>query len=96
MERKRPKQLYFKMFRTYTAVIFGIVIALTVYFTFDARRRLLESNRQETERIHAETLGYIEEIGRSADYIHKDLYRSPSELNDLLEYFRLEPEDYQE
>ncbi len=96
MEKKRPKQLYFKMFYTYTAIILFIVTALVIYFISDARKRLLESNREGIERIHAQALGYVEEIRRAADYIHKDLYRSPSELSDLLEYFRLEPEAYQE
>ncbi len=96
MEKIRPKQLYFKMFYTYTAIILCIVTALVIYFISDARKRLLESNREEIERIHAQALGYVEDIRRAADYIHKDLYRSPSELNDLLEYFRLEPEAYQE
>lgn len=93
---KRPKQLYFKMFCTYTVIILCIVIALMVYFISDARSRTLEANREGIERIHAQALGYLEEIRQTADYIHKDLYRSPSELNDLLEYFRLEPEEYQE
>ena len=96
MEKKRPKQLYFKMFYTYTVIILCIVAALVIYFISDARKRLLESNQEGIERIHAQALGYVEEIRRAADYIHKDLYRSPSELNDLLEYFRLEPEAYQE
>lgn len=92
---KRPKQLYFKMFCTYAAIILCIVVALMVYFISDARRRMLESNWEGIERIHAQALGYIEEVRQTADYIHKDLYRSPSELNDLLEYFRLEAEEYQ-
>ena len=96
MKIKRPKQLYFRMFCTYTAIILCIVVVLVVYFISDARKRLLDSNREGTERIHAQALGYMEDIRQAADYIHQDLYRSPSELNDLLEYFRLEPEAYQE
>ncbi len=93
---KRPKQLYFKMFRTYAVMILCIVLALVTYFVSDARSRILESNREEAERIHAQALDYIEDTRRSADYINKDLYRSPSELNDLLAYFQLGPEEYQE
>lgn len=96
MGMRKSKQLYFKMFCTYTAIILCIVTALVIYFISDARSRLLESNQEEIERIQAQALGYIEDIRRAADFIHKDLYRSPSELNDLLEYFRLEPEEYQE
>lgn len=96
MTMKKPKQLYFKMFCTYTGIILCIVAALMAYFISDARSRTLESNQEGIERIHAQALGYLEEVGQTADYIHKDLYRSPSELNDLLEYFRLEPDEYQE
>lgn len=93
---KRPKQLYFKMFRTYAAVVLCIVLGLVTYFVSDAKSRILASNREEAKRIHAQALGYIEDTRRAADYINKDLYRSPSELNDLLAYFRLRPEKYQE
>jgi len=93
---KRPKQLYFKMFRTYAVMVLCIVLALVTYFVSDARSRILESNREEAGRIHAEALDYIEDTRRTADYINKDLYRSPSELNDLLAYFQMMPGQYQE
>lgn len=96
MKTRRPKQLYLKMFFTYTAIILCIVTALVVWFILDARRRILESNRKEAQRIHVQALDYIEETAQTADFIHKDLYRSPSELSDLMEYFRLNPEEYQE
>ncbi|MDE6603230.1 MAG: sensor histidine kinase [Lachnospiraceae bacterium] len=96
MKRKKPKQLYIRMLCTYTAIILCIVAALVIYFVSDAKRRLLEFNREGIVRIHTQALGYMEEIRQTADFIHKDLYRSPSELNDLLEYFRLEPAAYQE
>lgn len=96
MEIKKPRQLYHKMFYAYMAIILCIVAALVIYFISDARRRLLESNKEAIERIHAQALDYIEDIRRAADYVHKNLYRSPSELDDLLEYFCLAPEAYQE
>lgn len=96
MREKKTKRLYHKMFCTYTLIVCCIVTALTLYFISDSRNRLLETNRKELERIHAQALDYIEETGRTADYIHKDLYRSHSELGDLLAYFWLEPEAYQE
>lgn len=96
MQEKKTKRLYHKMFCTYTLIVLCIVTALTLYFISDSRNRLLETNRKELGRISAQALAYIEETGRTADYIHKDLYRSPSELEDLLAYFRLEPGAYQE
>lgn len=96
MEKKRPKQLYLKMFRTYTVMVLGIVAALVLYFISATRSRLLENSREELERISGEALDYAEGVRQIADYLHRDLYRSPSELEDLLQYFRLEPEAYQQ
>lgn len=96
MVRKRPRQLYYKMLHTYAALILCIVTALVAYFISDSRSRLLESNQKDLKRICEQASRYIEDIRQAADYIHKDLYRSPSELNDLIEYFRLEADDYQE
>lgn len=78
MKRKKPKQLYIRMLCTYTAIILCIVAALVIYFVSDAKRRLLEFNREGIVRIHTQALGYMEEIRQTADFIHKDLYRSPS------------------
>lgn len=96
MQERKTKRLYHKMFCTYTLIVLCIVTALTLYFISDSRNRQLETNRKELGRISAQALSYIEETGRTADYIHKDLYRSPTELEDLLAYFRLDPEAYQE
>ena len=91
---KQP--LYVKMFCTYSAIIICIVTVLTLYFISDSKKRLLESNRELVERTGRQALDYIEETGRAADYIYRDLYRSSLELNDLLEYLRREPEEYVE
>ena len=96
MEKKRPKQLYLKMFRTYTVMVIGIVAALVIYFITSTRNRLLENGREELERISGEALACAEEVEQTADYLHRELYRSPSELEDLLQYFRLGPEAYQQ
>ena len=37
----------------------------------------------------------LEEMIQRADYLYQDLYRSSSELDDLLAYFSLDPESYQ-
>ena len=91
---KQP--LYVKMFCTYSAIIICIVTVLTLYFISDSKKRLLESNRELVERTGRQAFDYIEETGRAADYIYRDLYRSSLELNDLLEYLRREPEEYVE
>lgn len=93
---KRQSPLYAKMFCTYTAIIVAIAAALTLYFISDSRKRLLEAGREEIERIGGEAVNYIEETGRTAEYIHKDLYQSSSELDDLLAYFQLGTQAYEE
>ena len=84
------------MFRTYTAMVLCIVAALVLYFMSATRGRLLENGREELERISGEALAYTEGVEQIADYLHRDLYRSQAELEDLLQYFRLEPEEYQQ
>lgn len=95
MEKKKPQQLYLKMFRTYTAMVLCIVAVLVIYFISASKNRLLESEREETERISGEALYYLDEISQIADFLHRDLYRSSTELEDLLQYFRMKPEEYQ-
>ncbi len=90
------KPLYVKMFAAYGTIVLCIVGVLTLFFLSDSRKRMLEENREMVGQISADALAYIEETGRGADYIHKDLYRSPSELADLLEYLRLATKGYEE
>ena len=54
MKKKKPAQLYFKMFWSYTAIVLCIVSVLVVYFISDSRKRILENNRQAMERINRE------------------------------------------
>ncbi len=96
MERKKPKQLYLKLFWTYTVIVLGIVLALTFYFLIVARKHVLETNMEEMERINQACITYIDETEGIADYLYKDLYRSKSKLEDLLQYLKLEPDAYEE
>lgn len=95
MQEKKTKQLYHKMVRTCTLIVLFIVTSLTLYFISDSRSGQLEENRGALRGISDQALNYIEETGRTADYIHKDLYRSSQELEDLLAYFRLNVDAYQ-
>ncbi len=94
MKKKKPAQLYFKMFWSYTAIVLCIVSALVVYFISDSRKRILENNRQAMERINREAAEYIEETEKTSDYLFQDLYRTETELEDLLAYLSLGPEEY--
>lgn len=95
MEKKKPRQLYFKLFWTYTVIVVLIVTALTLFFISAFKRRILRSNEGLLTRLCSAGADYIEETEKIADYVFKDLYRSSSELDDLLAYFTMEPEAYQ-
>lgn len=96
MERKKPRQLYLKLFWTYTVIVLCIVLALTFYFLIVARKHMLETNMEEMERMNQACITYINETEEIADYLYKDLYRSKSKLEDLLQYLKLEPDAYEE
>lgn len=96
MEKRKPRQLYSKLFWTYTVIVLSIVSALTIYFITVSRRRILASNMEEMERISDACTSYIQNTERIANYIFDDLYRSQSELDDLLAYLELDPESYQQ
>lgn len=95
MEKRKPKQLYSKLFWTYTVIVLCIVSALTVYFLTVSQKHILDSNMEELERVNTACINYIEETEEIADYLYKDLYRSKSKLDDLQAYLGLEPEEYQ-
>ena len=67
MKKKKPAQLYFKMFWSYTAIVLCIVSVLVVYFISDSKKRILENNRQAMERINREAASYIEETEKTSD-----------------------------
>lgn len=96
MERKKPRQLYLKLFWTYTVIVLCIVLALTIYFISVSRKHMLEANIEEMERMNQACITYIDETEEIADYIYKDLYRSKSKLEDLMQYLKLEPDAYEE
>ena len=95
MEKKKPMQLYRKLFWTYTVIVLCIVAALVAYFISASRRRVLLTNESELDWACEEAVDYVEEMIQRADYLYQDLYRSSSELDDLLAYFSLDPESYQ-
>ena len=49
MEKKKPMQLYRKLFWTYTVIVLCIVAALVAYFISASRRRVLLTNESELD-----------------------------------------------
>lgn len=95
MEKRKPKQLYSKLFWTDTVIVLCIVSALTFYFLALSRKHILDGHMEELERVNRACTGYIDETEGIADYIYKDLYRSQSKLDDLQAYLELNQEEYQ-
>lgn len=95
MEKKKTRQLYKKLFLTYTAIVLLIVTALTAYFISVSRQRIHGETRDKMERMSREGEAYLKETSDIAGYLHSNLYRSDSELDDLLAYLSMEPQDYQ-
>lgn len=95
MERRSSKQLYNKLFFTYTAVLVCIVTVLVFYFISNIKSRTLETNLEYMHMMSDEALKYMEYSSNIADYLQEDLYQSEMELNDLLHYLQDEPEEYQ-
>lgn len=95
LEIKSSNQLYQKLFFVYTMVIVGIVMALMVYFIYSIRNRYLEQNLDYLKIIQEESTSYMQNCEDVADYLHRELYQSAMEMNDLIHYLTDEPEDYQ-
>lgn len=96
MEKKKHSQLYLKLFWTYTAIALVIVAVLTVFFLHMSKKNVLKHNQEEMESIRENAVEYMKETEETVDYLYQDLYRSSSELEDLLAYFNLQPEEYQQ
>lgn len=91
---QRKKQLYFKLFRMYTAIVCAAVLVLAVYFAFAFRRNLLEARAEDAGAVCQRVTEYLQEEKETSDYLYNNLYRTPQEMNDLLAYLELSSQDY--
>lgn len=94
-ETKKTSQLYMKLFWIYTSIALVIVSVLAGYFLTETRRSVVEWKEETAERICKETTQYIEDKAFSADDMYMEIYRDKGILDDLLNYFEMEPEEYQ-
>lgn len=95
MEGKGSKQLYHKLFFIYTSILVCAISALVIFFINSTRNRFLEQSLSYTEMMSESAVSYLEDTSDIAEYIHKDLYNSSMELNDVLHYLADEPDVYQ-
>lgn len=96
MKKRKPRQLYFKLFWTYIAIAFFIVLSLTVYFISALVRDNLRNRQENAQRIAAEAASLAERDADAVDYLFSELYRDEQELGDVIAFLNLAPDEYQE
>lgn len=95
MHKKKFKQIYYKFFLTYTAILVFIVAVLMVYFISSNKARILGTNLNYMKMMNKEAVSYLEECSNNVEYIKGDLYQSAVISEDLLNYLRYDEENYQ-
>lgn len=93
---QRKKQLYFKLFRMYAAIVCIVVCVLVTYFLFAFRRNTLENRQQGAEAICQHVAEYLQEQKETADYLYNNMYRTPQEIEDVLAYLEMDAQAYWE
>lgn len=94
MQKKSPRQLYWKLFLIYSILIIGIVLALVIYFISTTSRRIKETNLDYTRMVCEKAEDFVKSASYTADYIMNDLYQSQEELRDLSQYLNQDIESY--
>lgn len=92
----KRQTLYYKQFLISTGIVGIVIFILMLYFFISLRQNYFESRTSEAEKVCVEVSNIIQENKNTADYLYRDLYRSRQELEDLIAYFTLEPEEYWE
>jgi len=95
MHKKKFRQLYYKFFFTYTAILVFIVVVLMVYFISSNKARILGTNLDYMKMMSKEAVSYLEDCSKDVEYIKGDLYQSAVISEDLLNYLRYDEETYQ-
>lgn len=94
MEKKSPRHLYHKLFFSYSLVLVLVVGILICYSVSSSRQRVLETNQDYADKLGMEAVQQVRQAGNDADYLHRALYQSSQELEDVLNYFRYDTEEY--
>lgn len=86
MNKKTPKQLYWKLFRTYTLISVGIAAALVVYFIINTKGQIQEKSLKYMQKVGEDASREILRSSDKADNMLADLYKSNTELQDVISY----------
>ena len=65
-----------------------------LFFISASRTRLLETNQDYAGKLCGEAVLEVSRASSDADYLHRAVYQNSSELQDLLNYFRYDTEEY--
>ena len=63
-------------------------------FGFLQQNRMLETNQDYAGKLCGEAVLEVSRVSSDADYLHRAIYQNSSELEDLLNYFRYDTEEY--
>lgn len=94
MSKKKPRQLYFKLFWTYVVVIFCIVISMIIYFVSALIKDTLKNRQENARHISKEAAAFVKEDSNAADYLYGEVYRE-NQLENFIAYLDLSPGGYQ-
>lgn len=92
---KNKKPLFQKLFYRYTAILICIVAVLVLYFISATKSRVQATNIDYMKMMNEKATDYLKQCADNTGYINADLYQSSGVFEDLLNYMRLESEEYQ-
>lgn len=92
---KNKKPLFQKLFYRYTAILICIVAVLVLYFISATKSRVQATNIDYMKMMNEKATDYLKQCADNTGYINADLYQSSGVFEDLLNYMRLDSEEYQ-
>lgn len=94
MKKKKYRQLYYRFFIIYTSILVSTVGILMTFFISSSKARIKDTSLDYMRMLSEETVSYVEGCANEVGYIKGDLYQSTMELEDLLNYLKLDEEKY--
>lgn len=93
-EQKNPKNLYHKLFYTYSMVLVVVIVLLVSYFIFQIRNRALETNRDYAQKLFDSAVSQVKSYEAQAAFLHQTLYQGDAEVDDFLNYLQMDTQSY--
>ena len=94
MKKKGSKRLYYKLLCIYTGIILVVVFILASSFLYNYRQRVIENNENYIRMLSENSVDYLKKSENQVNYIMESLYKSATELDDLLSYLTMDTEEY--